>query len=31
MQEYGGDMHFTCLETQTLAKKPLSFKVFIAP
>jgi len=32
MREYGGDIHFICLEAQTLAKKRFSFKVFfIAP
>jgi len=32
MREYGGDMHFICLETEAFAKKLFSFKVFfIAP
>jgi len=32
MHENGGDIHFTCLETQTLVKKQSIFKVvFIAP
>jgi len=32
MREYGGDIHFTYLEAQTLAEKRFSFKVFfIAP
>jgi len=32
MREYGGDIHFICLEAQTLAEKRFSFKVFlIAP
>jgi len=26
MREYGGDINFTCLEAQTLAKKRFSFK-----
>jgi len=28
MREYGGDIHFVCLEGGTLAKKQFSFKVF---
>jgi len=28
MLEYGGDIHFICLETDNLAKKRFSFKVF---
>jgi len=28
MREYGGEINFICLETQTLAKKRFSFKVF---
>jgi len=28
MHEYGGDIHFVCLEDQALAKKQFSFKVF---
>jgi len=32
MREYGGDMHFICLEAENLVKKQFSFKVFfIAP
>jgi len=31
MREYGGDINFMCLETQTLTKKRFSFKVFIVP
>jgi len=32
MREYGVDIHFICLESQSLAKKRFSFKVFfIAP
>jgi len=27
MREYGGDMHFICLETQTLVKKRFSYEV----
>jgi len=31
MREYGGNINFTCLEAQSLAKKRFSFKVlFIA-
>jgi len=31
MREYGGDIHFICLDAQTLTKKRFSFKVcFIA-
>jgi len=28
MREYGGDIHFICLEAENLAKKRFSFKVF---
>jgi len=28
MRECGGDIHFVCLEAQTLAKKQFNFKVF---
>jgi len=28
MREFGVDISFICLETQTLAKKRFSFKVF---
>jgi len=28
MREYGGDIHFVCLETEALAKKQFSLKVF---
>jgi len=28
MREYGGDTHFICLETEALAKKQFSLKVF---
>jgi len=28
MPVYGGDINFTCLEAQTLAKKRFSFEVF---
>jgi len=32
MREYGGDIHFICLEAENLSKKRFSFKVFfIAP
>jgi len=32
MHEYGSDIHFICLDFQTLAEKRFSFKVgFIAP
>jgi len=27
MREYGGDVHFVCLEAQALAKKQFSFKI----
>jgi len=29
MREYGGDIHFICLEAEALAKKLFSFKVLI--
>jgi len=29
MRENGGDVHFICLEAQTLAKKQSSFEVFL--
>jgi len=28
MPEYGGDVHFVCLEARALAKKQFSFKDF---
>jgi len=28
MREYGGDIHYTCLEAEALAKKLHRFKVF---
>jgi len=28
MREYGGDVHFVCLEARALAKKHFRFKVF---
>jgi len=28
MREYGGDIHFICVEAQTLANKQSSFKAF---
>jgi len=32
MREYGGDIHFICLEAEALTEKLFSFKVFfIAP
>jgi len=32
VREYGGDIHFICLEAENLATKRFSFKVFfIAP
>jgi len=27
MPEYGGDLHFVCLEARALAKKQFSFKI----
>jgi len=29
MHEYGGDIHFVCLEAQALTKKQFSFVVFL--
>jgi len=28
MREYGGDIHFVCLDAQALAKKQFSFNVY---
>jgi len=28
MREYGGDVHFVCLEARALAKKQFSFSLF---